>query len=476
MQTSIGCEREFFSPFSRSRVRDISLAMAVATAYHWNIPMAVAGMVLTMAGIVLQTWSKAALRRNKQLNSKGPYALCRHPFYLGNFLFDIGLCSLSGNIWLVGVYPLIFTAGHYSTFRHEERILRGLFGDGHIQYCRSTPLLRPDLKGLFRHWRAPCSWQVLAKERQISRAIRLSAYPLALTLAARTWHRPVSVFDGASLTLLMVVGALALLSRFVYGSIEKPSARSIGTDFAALVVRWGTLISAVLPLVLALALEQDTDDVLLSGCFSLAALGLWGCLNPFAPRAPLQARNRLAVALAQSGILACGLWINQMLWLVPLPMALLLAGVLFRRPATGLSPELPLRVVRVAGAAMLTVGVASMAFATPAFPGLTDPVSEAVHRVVGPGDRVTVLNDRDFAVYGEEEWLGQFATLDDLTLRLDSPVARETFLLVDPDDLRDLRLRMPDRLHLEVRIRSWFDEYHLYRVLDTPKTLENLSL
>lgn len=461
-----------FSPFSRSRVRDISLVMAVATAYHWNMRMAVVGAILAAAGIALQTWSKAALRRNKQLNAKGPYALCRHPFYLGNFLFDVGLCFLSGNGWLVGAYPLIFAAGYYSTFRHEERILRGLFGDAHSQYCRSTPMLRPDLTGLFRHWHAPCSWRVLGVERQISRAIRLAAYPPAVILAARVWDRPAVVFGDTSLSLLMAIAALALLSRFAYVSIENPSSRSIGTIVAASAVHWGTMISAVLPLVLALALEQDAADVLLAGCFSFAVLGLGGCLHQLTPGAPSHIGTRLAVALAQSGILAFGLWINQLLWLFPLPAALLVAGTLVRGPATRLSPRLPLPLVRVAGAAMLTLGIATMAFATPALPGLVDPVSEAMLRVVGPGEKITVLYDRDFTVYGDEEWLGRFVTIDDLRLRLDAPVLREEFLLVDAGDLHDLRLVLPNRLHLEARIRSWFDEYRLLRVLCTPETRE----
>jgi len=208
--------------FPRSRVRDLALLLAVATAYHWNVPMAVTGTCLVVLGIALQTWSKAALRRNRKLGSDGPYAICRHPFYLANFAFDLGLCVMSGNLWLVALYPLLFWIGYRPTIRYEEALLRQLFGKAHVAYCERTSPLLPSLVGVMRRWRSPCSYAVMLQERQVSRAIRLLALPLLVALAARTWKVPASLLSDPSLGLLLGTVTLTFAGHLVYRMVEKP--------------------------------------------------------------------------------------------------------------------------------------------------------------------------------------------------------------------------------------------------------------
>jgi hypothetical protein len=180
----------------------------------------IAGASLAALGLALQSWSKAVLRRNRELSASGPYAICRHPFYLGNFVFDLGLCVMSGNPWLVAAYPFLFWLGYRSTIRHEEALLRRLFGRAHVAFCQHTPRLCPNLLGLARRWRSSCSLQVMLRERQVSRALRLLALPLLVVLAARTWHSLAS-FD-SDLSLALVAGAvvLALLAHVAYRTLE----------------------------------------------------------------------------------------------------------------------------------------------------------------------------------------------------------------------------------------------------------------
>lgn len=219
--------------FPRSRVRDLALLLAIGTAYHWNEGMAIAGISLVLVGLALQSWSKAVLRRNRELGTNGPYAICRHPFYLGSLVFDLGLCMLSGNWWLVAAYPVIFWLGYGPTIRYEENLLREVFGQAHVVYSQHTPRLFPNLLGLFRRWQATCSLQVLLRERQVSRAIRLLALPLWVVLAARTWNSPASVDSDASLGLIAVAVTLTLLGHLVYRVIEKPAVPYPASQHAA---------------------------------------------------------------------------------------------------------------------------------------------------------------------------------------------------------------------------------------------------
>jgi protein-S-isoprenylcysteine O-methyltransferase Ste14 len=450
-------------------VRDIGLAMAILTAYHWNTPMAAIGLALAALGLSLQTWSKAVLRRNRQLNSTGPYAICRHPFYLGNLAFDLGLCCLSGNLWLVGAYPIVFAVGYYSTFRHEEDLLRTLFGERHKEYCARTPMLRPSLLGLCRRWSSPCSFSVFAREKQLSRGTRLLSYPLAVWLSARLWNAQSTMPDDLSLFLLMSIVALALASSLIYSNIENLHAHSLASTAGRILVRFGVPLCALAPVALTAVLEQDAGDVLLAGCFSLVLLGVWiaGSSSPALVRKGRGRSGwRFAVLTVEVVVLAGGLWLNQMLWLLPVAVVLLVAGTLIQQPVRGLCrTSFPLTLLRVTGTAILVIGVVPLASASHVFPGVSDPVAESLHKVAAPGALVAVVADRDFTVYGGREWLDRFIVEEDLVLLLASG-KHPTFLLVDPDDLSDLGPAMADRLRLEGRVRSWFDEYQLLRILD----------
>lgn len=63
---------------------------------------------LLLLGISLHLVVKGQLIRNKVLCTEGAYGLVRHPFYLANFLVDLSLCLIVGNIYLIVLYPFLF--------------------------------------------------------------------------------------------------------------------------------------------------------------------------------------------------------------------------------------------------------------------------------------------------------------------------------------------------------------------------------
>lgn len=168
----------------RSHLHDGSLILALLSAY-WATPTSIyLGLGFVLAGLALQIWSKAILKRNRSLAADGPYALCRHPFYLGNALFDLGLCVMSGNWVLVALYPPAFYLAYGPVLRREEQRTRHHFRSAHREYCRTTPLFFPFSPRFLRDWRAPLSWKNLLIEKEVSRTIRHACYPVLVLLAA----------------------------------------------------------------------------------------------------------------------------------------------------------------------------------------------------------------------------------------------------------------------------------------------------
>lgn len=96
----------------RHRVHDLALLFAVLGASHTTVMFITAGTVVFLMGYLLTIWSKLVLIRKKELATCGPYAICRHPFYTGNALLDLGLILISGNIWILLFYPFLFWMGY----------------------------------------------------------------------------------------------------------------------------------------------------------------------------------------------------------------------------------------------------------------------------------------------------------------------------------------------------------------------------
>jgi len=73
----------------------------------------------------------------------GPYALVRHPLYVGSFMMMIGFCILIDdveNIWFVlGPFAFIFVV----SVLKEERVLSNKFGERWQNYAGKVPRFLP---------------------------------------------------------------------------------------------------------------------------------------------------------------------------------------------------------------------------------------------------------------------------------------------------------------------------------------------
>jgi protein-S-isoprenylcysteine O-methyltransferase Ste14 len=178
-----------------------------------------AGLAIFAVGAALHLWSKAALVRNAQVTSVGPYGIVRHPFYLANFLIDFGLCVMSGNPYVCALYLPAYLLAYLPTIRHEERFLREAHGAAYQAYASSTPMLVPyRVDRWFRPLQA--SAENLRNERELPRLWRLLAVPIYFVIAAEVHyalahpsalHTSVTAIAGVA-TVALVLHALAFRS------------------------------------------------------------------------------------------------------------------------------------------------------------------------------------------------------------------------------------------------------------------------
>ena len=85
----------------------------------------------------------------RQLVKEGPYAVIRHPLYVGNWLIALGLCVIAQLRWLMLAGPFLAFLLYYLVALAEERHLVEQFGAEYLTYCEGTPRFVP--RGLFRN-------------------------------------------------------------------------------------------------------------------------------------------------------------------------------------------------------------------------------------------------------------------------------------------------------------------------------------
>lgn len=99
------------------------------------------------------------------LNTTGAYSLIRNPLYLGNYLMWLAISMLTGSIWFVIFFSLIFWIYYERIIFAEEAFLREKFGRKYLEWTGKVPPFLPRTL----NWNAPdlqFSWKkVLKKEK-----------------------------------------------------------------------------------------------------------------------------------------------------------------------------------------------------------------------------------------------------------------------------------------------------------------------
>jgi len=85
-----------------------------------------------------------------KLVKEGPYAIIRHPQYLGGILFTISI-TLWTQVWLSLVLTILIIFLTYHWTYSEDKSLIGKFGDDYKMYIAKVPRLNPIL-GIIKYF------------------------------------------------------------------------------------------------------------------------------------------------------------------------------------------------------------------------------------------------------------------------------------------------------------------------------------
>jgi len=104
-----------------------------------------AGFIVSMFGLFIQTWCFASLDKNTTLTIRGPYTMVRNPMYLGRFFIPLGFLMLLGQWWLLLAYTVIYWLYMDARVQREEAHLKPIFGAPYAAYCAQVRRFVPGL-------------------------------------------------------------------------------------------------------------------------------------------------------------------------------------------------------------------------------------------------------------------------------------------------------------------------------------------
>jgi protein-S-isoprenylcysteine O-methyltransferase Ste14 len=131
---------------TRANLRNLIRILSYISVVFFNVSTIeiVVAFILLGVGCIVHFITKGVLIRNVVMCNNGIYGVVRHPYYMGNYLIDVSFCLLSGNPFLVLIYPFLFFWVYGPTLRKEERFLAATHNEPYIEYMLDVPQVFPD--------------------------------------------------------------------------------------------------------------------------------------------------------------------------------------------------------------------------------------------------------------------------------------------------------------------------------------------
>ena len=126
----------------------IPIVLVFVALWPWWVQpeLLVAGILVSLAGELLQVWCFACIEKEKVLTIRGPYQLCRNPMYLARYLLILGFVIVAGS-WLACVlYTVVYWFYMVNRVKREEPVLEKIFEQPYRDYCRDVNRFLPGIR------------------------------------------------------------------------------------------------------------------------------------------------------------------------------------------------------------------------------------------------------------------------------------------------------------------------------------------
>jgi protein-S-isoprenylcysteine O-methyltransferase Ste14 len=148
--TMMGKRTGLLGLFDRIRFNEIlrqavGLLLVAVCAYFAkpDIGTVAIGLAMALVGQVFRIYAAGFIFKNKQLASSGPYALVRHPLYLGNFLILIGFTLATANLYVAIGVIVFFLIWYPAAIAYEDSKLENIFEEEWREWSKNIRAIIP---------------------------------------------------------------------------------------------------------------------------------------------------------------------------------------------------------------------------------------------------------------------------------------------------------------------------------------------
>ena len=123
------------------------LFVAFAWLSHPSWRSLLAGLPISLVGLLLRAWAAGHLAKDQQLATAGPYAYVRNPLYAGTLMVAAGMLIAARSFWLGAIFIAVFLFVYLPAIELEEQHLATIFA-GYREYARRVHRFLP-----LRQWK-----------------------------------------------------------------------------------------------------------------------------------------------------------------------------------------------------------------------------------------------------------------------------------------------------------------------------------
>ncbi|MGB8952449.1 MAG: isoprenylcysteine carboxylmethyltransferase family protein [Candidatus Aminicenantales bacterium] len=160
-------EKSFIRSIYRWRVRSATLLLLlIIILARPNLLSILAGLALSIIGLLIRMWASGHIRKEKELAVSGPYRYTRNPLYIGNFILGMSIAVGTYSLWCFWLFAAYFLVFYPPVIRVEKERMKRFFPKKYEEYKRSTPLFFPSLKPVPRSSGIQFSWALYKKNKE----------------------------------------------------------------------------------------------------------------------------------------------------------------------------------------------------------------------------------------------------------------------------------------------------------------------
>jgi hypothetical protein len=184
-----------------------------------------AGLGFIITGLLIRLWANGYAIKMDKLTTSGPYALVRHPLYVGTMFIAVGFVIMLKSYYAGAFFIAFMLFSYWRTMKKEEVMLEEKFKEEYLEYKKKVPAILPGIFPYRRGEKWPFSFRRLMRSKEYKTSLWIIITVILFHLKSEFMVEREKI-DAKMITLIIVaviLGLSDLVGEIVKHQIRKHS-------------------------------------------------------------------------------------------------------------------------------------------------------------------------------------------------------------------------------------------------------------